>query len=230
LNLQGRVAFATSTRRPSMMRRAPFGGSSRTAQPRCSSRIRPPLIAHNRPAPPRCSRGRWRRQPNKATASHPSSAARSAQFSLEVRKLLQSPNNWCHRCAGISAGWRWSFKPATPSIQLEGTRETTTDDGAVTGGAGVVTGGAGGFSNSQSHSPATRSSVECVADFAVPRRDLTKSARRRHEICPIGAQCAWWRSSSAPTARPSFLWHRRAGSFGLRPRRFGGLGDYGPWA
>jgi hypothetical protein len=27
----------------STMRRDPFGGSSRTAQPRCSSRIRPPL-------------------------------------------------------------------------------------------------------------------------------------------------------------------------------------------
>jgi hypothetical protein len=54
LNLQGRVAFAASTRRRSMMRCAPFGGSSRTAQPRCS---------HSRPALPRCTRGRWRQQP-----------------------------------------------------------------------------------------------------------------------------------------------------------------------
>jgi hypothetical protein len=32
---------------------------------------------------------------------------------------------------------------------------------------------------------------------------------------PIEAQCAWWRSRSAPTARPLYLWRRSAGSLGI---------------
>jgi hypothetical protein len=102
--IQGNPTFAASRRRRSKMRCDPFSASSKTARSRCSSTSRPPLMAHNRPALPRCTRGRWRQQPNKVTASQPSAAARAAQFSEEARNLWQSPKNWRHRCAGISVG------------------------------------------------------------------------------------------------------------------------------
>jgi hypothetical protein len=92
------VTLAASSRRRSKTRRDPFSASSNTAQSRCSSTSLPPLMAHKRPALARCARGRLRQQPNKANAFQPNLAARSAQFSCETKKLLQSRKNCCHRC------------------------------------------------------------------------------------------------------------------------------------
>jgi hypothetical protein len=96
--IHGNVTFPASTRRRSKTCRDPFAASSMTAQSRCSSTSLPPLMAHNRPAPPGWSRGRARRQPNRVAAFQPNSAARPAQFSPPVKKLLQSLKNWRHRC------------------------------------------------------------------------------------------------------------------------------------
>src|SRR5262249_10919779 len=45
-------------------------------------------MAHKRPAAPRCTRGRWRPQPNKASASHPFAAATGAQETVAVSQEL----------------------------------------------------------------------------------------------------------------------------------------------
>jgi len=120
--IHGNVTFPASTRRRSKTCRDPFAASSMTAQSRCSSTSLPPLMAHNRPAPPGCARGRARWQPNRVAALQPNSAARPAQFSPAVKKLLQSLKNWRHRCGGMSVSGRWWSRRATPSIQLEGMR------------------------------------------------------------------------------------------------------------
>jgi hypothetical protein len=111
------VTFPASTRRRSKTCRDPFAASSMTAQSRWSSTSLPPLMAHNRPAPPGCARGRARWQPNRVAAFQPNSAARPAQFSPPVKKLLQSLKNWRHRCGGMSVSGRWWSRRATPSIQ-----------------------------------------------------------------------------------------------------------------
>jgi hypothetical protein len=89
----------------------------------------PPWMAHNRPAPPGCARGRARLHPNRLAAFQPNSAARPAQFSPPVKKLLQSLKNWRHRCGGMSVSGRWCSRRATPSIQLEGMRRARTSAG-----------------------------------------------------------------------------------------------------
>ena len=132
-SIQGNVTFPASTRRRSKTCRDPFAASSMTAQSRCSSTSLPPLMAHNRPAPPGWSRGRARRQPNRVAAFQPNSAARPAQFSPAVKKLLQSLKNWRHRCGGMSVSGRWWSRRATPSIQLEGMRRARTSAGTSSG-------------------------------------------------------------------------------------------------
>jgi hypothetical protein len=113
---------------PRKTRRDPFAASSMTAQSRCSSTSLPPWMAHNRPAPPGCARGRARRHPNRLAAFQPNSAARPAQFSPPVKKLLQSLKNWRHRCGGMSVSGRWlrrqcqqrlpAFqKPSSPMVE-----------------------------------------------------------------------------------------------------------------
>ena len=132
-SIQGNVTFPASTRRRSKTRRDPFAASSMTAQSRCSSTSLPPWMAHNRPAPPGCARGRARRHPNRLAAFQPNSAARPAQFSPPVKKLLQSLKNWRHRCGGMSVSGRWWSRRATPSIQLEGMRRARTSAGSSSG-------------------------------------------------------------------------------------------------
>src|SRR5262245_15388002 len=102
-------------------------------------------MAHKRPAAPRCTRGRWRPQPNKASASQPFAAARSAQQPA-LRKRWQSVKNWRQRCMGTPGAGRWGFRRPTPSIQLEGMSDATSGGGSATRGTGA--------SNSQNHSPA----------------------------------------------------------------------------
>jgi hypothetical protein len=97
-SIHGNVTFPASTRRRSKTCRDPFAASSMTAQSRCSSTSLPPWMAYNRAAPPGCARGRARRHPNRLAAFQPNSAARPAQFSPPVKKLLQSLKNWRHRC------------------------------------------------------------------------------------------------------------------------------------
>ena len=96
------------------MRRVLCRGKPITAQSRCSSMSLPPLMAHKRPALPKWSRGRLGAQPNRAIASQPSPAARSAQFSGELKKLLQSSTNCRQRCRGTSLGGRSGWRQATP--------------------------------------------------------------------------------------------------------------------
>ena len=113
-SIQGNVTFPASTRRRSKTCRDPFAASSMTAQSRCSSTSLPPLMAHNRPAPPGWSRGRARRQPNRVAAFQPNSAARPAQFSPAVKKLLQSLKNWRHRCSALARHRRSNSAPNSP--------------------------------------------------------------------------------------------------------------------
>jgi hypothetical protein len=104
-------------------------------------------MAQNRPTVPGRSRGRWRQQPNKATASQPNAAARSAHSPGEAKNLVRSVKNWRQRCGGMSGGGRRWLRRATPSIQLEGMRGATSGGGSATSGTGCL-------SNSQNHSPA----------------------------------------------------------------------------
>jgi hypothetical protein len=122
-----------TTRRRSKTCRDPFAASSMTAQSRCSSTSLPAWMAHNRPAPPGCARGRARRHPNRLAAFQPNSAARPAQFSPPVKKLLQSLKNWRHRCGGMSVCGRWWSRRAIPSIQLEGMRRVRRSAGTSSG-------------------------------------------------------------------------------------------------
>ena len=114
--IHGNVTFPASTRRRSKMCRDPFAASSMTAQSLYSSTSQPPLMAHNRPAPPGCARGRVRWQPNRVAAFQPNSAARPAQFSPPVKKLLQSLKNCRHRCGAMSVSGRWWSRRATQHI------------------------------------------------------------------------------------------------------------------
>jgi putative tryptophan/tyrosine transport system substrate-binding protein len=71
-----------------------------------------------RPAPPGCMRGRSRRKPNKRLAFQPNSAARSAQFSRDVKKLLQSPKNWRHRWLVGGSGNCRGRRPQPPIYRV----------------------------------------------------------------------------------------------------------------
>ena len=59
-------------------------------------------------------------QPNRAIASQPSLVARFAQFSGELKKLLQSSTNCHQRCRGTSLGGRSGWRQATPWSQSIG--------------------------------------------------------------------------------------------------------------
>ena len=64
-------------------------------------------------------------QPNKAIASQPSRAARSAQFSEGLRNLLQSSTNWRQRCRGCANG----VEEAGATEIVEGPLGRTTEQG-----------------------------------------------------------------------------------------------------